>query len=294
MNTKYYSLLRFIYNNDFLHVEDHFGYESRNSSIIKLVKSAWELYLKNSNDPEKIKYFSLYTDDIFNPSLDYSFAITGKEYLDKCMPNFVFDSWPECGIQDYESTFDKMVEMGSMPFEDRRVFWIGAVEHLIDPTPRLMGSEVSKKNSDLFDFRFVQWKQRGLEQWKYTEGYVSILDHCKYRVLIDFGGAGFSARIPLLLASGRPVILVGHPQEAWFYWDGSLVPWKHYIPCGSHDGKDLKEEDIEKVIKWTFKNIESCEEIGKSGQEYAKKYLSKDAVLKKIADVMTKNKNVLN
>ena len=286
MNNPSYASMRFVYNNNFLHVEDNSGYESRNSSMMNLIRTAWDFNLRNSDPPGPIKNFSLFTDDVFNPNLDYSFAITGKEHLDRCMPNFVFDSWPECGIQDYESTFDKMVEMGSLPYEDKRVFWIGAVEHLVDPAPRLMGESVAKRNTNLFDFRFIKWKQRGVDQWKHTDGYVSILDHCKYRVLIDFGGAGFSARIPLLLASGRPVILVGHPQEAWFYWDGSLVPWKHYIPCGPHDGKDLKEEDIESVIEWTFKNLKSCEEIGVCGQEYAKKYLTRDAVIKKISNIM--------
>ena len=116
--------------------------------------------------------------------------------------------------------------------------------------------------------------------------FVSLPDHCKYRVLIDFGGAGYSGRIPLLLASGRPLIIVGHPEEAWFYWDGSMTPWVHYIPCGDKSGNGISKEDILNAIKWTFDNKKKAAEIGKAGQEYAKKYLSQEAVIKKIGKML--------
>lgn len=280
-----YAILEIKYDKNYLSIEDHKGYESRHASMIKLIHEAWDKHVKNSNLLGE-RNISLYTDDIFNPSCDYSFAIPGQEFLYKCMPNYVYDSWPECGIFDYQKTFDLMVSASLNEPVDDRVFWIGAISHLLNPAPRIMGSEVSIENPDLFDFRIIEWKNRGLDQTQHTSGYVTLVDHCKYRVLIDFGGAGFSARIPLLLASGRPVILVGHPQEVWFYWNGSLIPWKHYIPCGSKDGKNLSKSEIKNAILWTFENKEKAKSIGLEGQDYAKNNLNKNYIIDLIGSIL--------
>lgn len=103
---------------------------------------------------------------------------------------------------------------------------------------------------------------------------------------MDFGAAGFSARVPLLLASGRPVILVGRPEEAWFYWDGSLVPWVHYIPCGLKDGSDLTEGMIEETLEWTFENRGLCEQIGSNGRAYALANLTRAAAVARISRML--------
>jgi hypothetical protein len=284
-----YSVLEIHYSNSFLRVEDHKGYESRHPSMIKLLHKAWEKHVKN-NSSESIKYFSLYTDDIFNPNCDYSFAIQGPEFLKRCMPNFIFEGWPECGINDYQQTFDSLVASGFHEPSDDRAFWIGAISHLTDPRPRLLGAQVASEHPQIFDFKIIDWSNRGLDQTKHTKGYVSLQDHCRYRVLIDFGGAGFSARIPLLLATSRPVILVGHPQESWFYWDGSLVPWKHYVPCGSKNGDLLSADHIKDAIQWTFENREQAKLIGAEGQNYAKQKLNRDSIIDLIGNIMLNHK----
>lgn len=270
--------------------EDHGGYESRHQSTMKLIYRAWDKHIKGSQTNQRS--FSLFTDDIFNPYCDYSFAIKNKDQLNKCMPHYVFEAWPECGIHDYQETFNSMVSFGAHDPSDDRAFWIGAISHLINPAPRILGAQVANKNPNKLDFRVIEWKNRGMQQTSHTHGYVSLQDHCKYRVLIDFGGAGYSGRIPLLLASGRPVILVGHPQEAWFYWDGTLIPWTHFIPCGVQNGDSLSFYEIETAINWTFENRTEAENIGKQGQQYAQKYLTRDAVVDLIANIIKKHPSV--
>lgn len=269
--------------------EDHGGYETRHQSMMKLIYRAWDKHIRGNN--MKQKCFNIFTDDVFNPFCDYSFAIKNKDQLSKCMPHYVFEAWPECGIHDYQETFDSMVVYGSKKPLDDRVFWIGAISHLVNPTPRILGAQVSNKNPDKLDFRVIEWKNRGFEQTIHTFGYVSLKDHCHYRVLIDFGGAGYSGRIPLLLASGRPVILVGHPYEAWFYWNNSLIPWKHFIPCGTQNGDGLSSIEIENAVNWTFDNRQEADKIGKQGQEYAQKYLTRDAVVDLIANIIKNHGN---
>lgn len=279
------------YDNNFLRFEDHTAYESRNASMMKLIKEAWELRIRSDSSHDPIKFFRLYTDDVFNPYCHYSFSSKCAETARRSMPNFIFEDWPECGIDSYERIFGEMVRAGNDPYKDDRAFWIGnTAMEVAAYDRRRMGGVVAHDHPDMFDFRFIKWNH-GPDQYKCTPEYVSLPYHCRYRVLIDFGGVGFSARIPLLLASGRPVILVGHPEEAWFYWDGTLVPWEHYIPCGSKDGSDLNENLIFESLDWTFKNLEESERIGRRGQRYALKHLTKRAAVARIGEMMVKHSN---
>lgn len=293
MNPRYANL-DFKFNNTNLYVEDHGGYEKRHESTINLIREAWYSHIKNDLQPEPLRFFTLYTDDVFNPFAHFSFAIDNPMMTNRCMPNFIFDSWPSCGIQDYQETFKDMVVEGSKPCEFERAFWSGVVHH--GCLSRSLGLSVSNKMPDKIEFRSIKWVREGSAQItqqfasnsvSYTPGYVTLPHHCKYRVLIDFGGFGFSARLPLLLASRRPVIIVGRPQESWFYWDGSLTPWEHYIPCGAKDGSDIDEDLIAGSLEWTFKNPKMAAEIGERGQKYALDNLTRSKALERIGHMMS-------
>lgn len=254
---------------------DQGGYQSRSQAVFALVKTAWEKYIKGFDVPSK--EFSINTNDKFETTSDYSLAISDPSQLDRCFPNFIYWSWPEAGIADYKEVFNSMLNEGKKLPTDDRVFWIGALTNQI----RLIGMEVGKERPDLTDFQLMEWlsNQRNASK-NPSSKFVSLLDHCKYRVLIDFGGNGFSARIPLLLASGRPLIIVNRPEEAWFYWDGSLIPWVHYIPCGTSKDKILE------AVKWTFDNRDKAAQIGRAGREYAKKHLSQKVIIEKIGKML--------
>lgn len=274
------------YDSESAEFKERNSFEGRNAAMIRLIKEAWGRFVKGDTSARARRGFSLYTDDAFNGECDYSFSVGSAADAHRSMPSFVFDSWPECGIDSYEAVFSEMVESGSRPHEDDRAFWIGNTScPLSGYDNRRMGLAVSKMHEGILDFRSIEWPA-GEERVKKTGGYVSLPDHCRHRVLIDFGGLGFSARIPLLLASGRPVILVGHPQEAWYYWDGSLVPWEHYIPCGELDGRGVDEARIRDAIQWTFDNRGRASEIGSQGQGYALRHLTRSAAVERIGRML--------
>jgi hypothetical protein len=283
-----YANLDVKYNNFVLHIEDHGGYESRNKSMINLLRDAWYAHIKRDSPPEPNRFFTIYTDDNFNPLTHFSFACPGPELEHRVMPNFIFDSWPECGISDYQSVFDDMASLGSAPPDDDRAFWIGTVfqRSLYPWCPREIGVEVARRRPDLLEFRHIQWTERGLDQFKHTAGYVTMPDHCRHRVLVDFGGIGFSARLPLLLASGRPVVIVGRPQESWFFWDGSLVPWTHYIPCGGKTGESASAESLEAALDWASNNRLESAAIGERGRDYALRHLTRKSAVDRIGSMM--------
>lgn len=249
--------------------------------MINLIRDAWQLGVMGRAS-DATRSFRLYAEDTFNPHCHYSFSANSPENAWRSMPSFVFDRWPECGIDSYEQVFGKMLLSGAEPFRDERAFWIGCLTLGSEQYfRRMMGHAVARRRPDLIDFRSVIWGS-GI-----PSNFVDMQGHCRWRVLVDFGAAGFSARIPLLLASGRPVILVGRPEEAWFYWDGTLIPWVHYIPCGPRDGSGLNEGMIEEILEWTFENKELCEEIGRNGRAYAVEKLTRSAVVGKISGMLS-------
>ena len=253
---------------------DNGGYESRNKSTVRMIEEAFRRSPPNNVVPKRV---TIHTEDGFNPSVDFSYAITGRHQVLRCFPHFLFDSWPEVGIASYSDMFDSMIDAGSTPPTDNRAFWIGANTNAL----RREVCSAAVHYPTYMDFRMMSWNRTDpASLHTHTPQYVSLVDHCKYRVLVDLGAGGFSARLPLLFASGRPVILADRKLESWFYWDGTLQPWVHYIPGG-----DTAKSVIE-AIHWTFVHPEKAYEIGVRGQEYARKHLTHDAAIIKCAELL--------
>jgi len=259
---------------DGLRFEDHGGFEHRNPSTIQLIRDAWERYPPPAPVHSDVR---IHTEDGFNSNAHYSYAITRPADVPRCFPHFLFDCWKEVGIASYQDTFDEMVSAGQMPYTDTRAFWIGANTNSL----RVSACKMAANYPTIMDFRMMRWNRTDPGAlYQHTSSYVSLVDHCRYRVLVDLGAGGFSARLPLLFASGRPVILADRTYESWYYWDGTMMPWVHYIPGGS------TPKSIFDAVSWTLANPEQAEAIGKRGQNYAKEHLTHDAAVKRCAKLL--------
>ena len=87
-------------------------------------------------------------------------------------------------------------------------------------------------------------------------------------------GLGFSARVPLLLHSGRTLLYVEREVSS-FVSDGSVEagvpairPWVHYVPVNA-DLSNLVER-----ARWLLTHPEAAANIAKRGQEHAQRYLT--------------------
>lgn len=269
-------LLDVYFTTNSLQFVDHGGYESRHVSTMKLIRQAWERYIRRPGGrfqtPTAVR---INTGDIQSHhrtlECDLSYSVRGPADVPKCIPHYLFDAWPECGVRDYTETFQEMVTRGSSPPTDDRAFWIGA-------RTNDLRAGVCDLKTPLLDARMMTWTRTDPKALSVnTPAYVSLPDHCAYRVLMDLGAAGFSARVPLLLASGRPLILAERAEEAWYYWDGSLQPWVHYIPCKA------TPEAVLEAIEWTDTHREEADAIGRRGRAYAQTYLTREAVLERVA-----------
>ena len=263
-------------------VQDFGSFETRNSSMEKLIKQSWEKYIKDQI-PHKCFKGIVYTGDRYKKDIRYknSLAMAGKsENYENLIPSFVFESWQQVGIDSYEEKIKSIVKASKeikAKDIDKRVFWIGNCN---SNPERWKYIDYSKNHSDTTLFLPLKWIRDGIKDMsKTTPAFVSLEDHCKYRVLLDGIPNGYSGRIPFLLATGRPIIIHEREFEQWFFYDGTFKPWVHYIPL-----KEMK--DLDKIIKWTIDNKEECEKIGKAGQEYVLEYLNLDKILERTANVI--------
>ena len=262
--------------------QDFGGYESRNSSMQKLIKDAWEKYIKNQISHKCIKGI-VYTGDRYKKDIRYDncFSMAGeKDDYENLIPSFVFESWKEVGINGYEEKINSIVKASKNTNTkdiDPRVFWIGNCN---SNPERWKYIDYTKSNPKTTLFLPLKWIRDGVEDMsKTTPAFVSLDDHVKYRVLLDGIPNGYSGRIPFILATGRPIIIHERPFEQWFFYDGTFKPWVHYIPLANIN-------ELDKIIKWTIDNKEECEKIGKAGQEYVLKYLTIEKILERTANVL--------
>lgn len=93
-----------------------------------------------------------------------------------------------------------------------------------------------------------------------------------WQCFVDVKGAGFSARVPLLMHTGRPLLYVERPGLRTFHEDAAFVsPWKrhhHYIPVAS-DASDILQQ-----AKWALSNMKETDRIALAALSYARCYLT--------------------
>jgi hypothetical protein len=137
------------------------------------------------------------------------------------------------------------------------------------------------ENNENFEFIGMGWtpasKEGQLKRQKATK-YVSLPDHTQYKYLIDVPGVGYSARVKLLLFSGRPLFYVIRSENESYFKD--LKPFKHYIPVRA----DLS--DLEEKYQWAEKNPDVARQIAQNALEYAKNNLTTRAAVFRYSDVI--------
>lgn len=93
--------------------------------------------------------------------------------------------------------------------------------------------------------------------------------------LLDLATGGYSARLKILLHSGRPVFIQDRPWHEW-YWD-QLEPMQNFIPV-RRDLSDLLERQ-----QWARTHPEQAAAIGRAGQELALVKLTREAAVLQLA-----------
>lgn len=187
-----------------------------------------------------------------------------------CGPDWSLVSWPSAGIESFEETTKQIVKEGNNEPLIDKVGWRGNIDtHFTRPLLKNIGDQ----NKDICDFDHIEGSKI-----KTDERAMTLPELVKtYKYLVDIGGIGFSGRLPYLLFSNRPLLLVDRDYVQYFYTD--LEPYVHYVPV-----KQDLSDFIEKV-KWLRNNEEKCKEIAVNAQKFALERFTYENILDKVKEV---------
>jgi hypothetical protein len=246
------------------------GYETRNESVLKLLEAAEQTHELASFAPLMVHT----GDQPINPgdpswsSLAFSRA---AGFRDLPVPDFLFDGWPQVGIDDYAQACEDAAAAGALAAADARLGWIGNC----DTNPiRWQLHALGVEHPQLLDVADVTWVPAadGPRLATAAGNYLSVPDQVRrWGLLLDIEGRGYSARLKLLLHSGRPLLVQERPWEE-FFWP-RLIAWEHFIPVR----RDL--EDLIERVRWSHAHPEEAAAIGRAGQAFARTNLSRAAAL---------------
>lgn len=252
-----------------LRVVDFGGFQTRHESVLRLIAAA-----ESEHGLPDFPPLSVWTGDQPICTSDrwrtLSFS-TAPGYTDVPVPDFLFDGWPQVGLGDYEAACASAAEVARAPAERPVLGWIGNCDtHPV----RWDFHALARQHPDLLEAHHVSWAKPSESGKLATEaGNDMTLEEQVHRwaYLIDLEGRGWSARLKLLLHSGRPVFVQDRPWREW--WWPRLEPMVHFVPV-RRDLSDLLDR-----VRWAQENAADAERIGMAGQRFARDNLTRaDAV----------------
>ena len=253
-------------------LEDFGGWETRNESCIKLIKSAVDqsditssswIYVNTGDRPVNF-FWAGY------PTLNFS---TVTESFSLSCPDFVFDHWSTTGLSDYEVARREISSISTSP-STNRLGWRGAETALI------RRQLVANFKSENFDFELVRWDRSDPNNLK-ASNFLSIAEQIsRWRFLIDIEGTGYSGRLKLFLHSNRAIFIQDRPWKEYFF--EKLHPWEHYVPV-RRDLSDLIE-NLEKIS--SSPHME--QHIVNNARIFAQTYLKRDSAIERWISLIKK------
>jgi hypothetical protein len=240
------------------------NYEERNESVELLIRSALAEY-----GVKDLPWTFICTDDIpFNSPSAVSYRTCSVTAQEACygMPDFLFHRWTSVGVPDFYSTAKELSALSLVPSEMNKVGWRGAATH---PSRDIL---VAFKG-ELFDFSFVQ--PADYPGGGNSSQFITLDESIRrWSWLIDVEGRGYSGRVKLLLASGRPLILVDRPFVEWYMPE--FVAGTHYLSV-RRDLSDLSEK-----VEWLATHDAEARTMGRSAAELSQILFSKSSVLSQV------------
>lgn len=258
---------------------DYGGHGLRNMSTIRMLSIAMCRVKNKLKKSFKVKILTGdFVPEVENEIWAYSrFKNIQKDV--ELIPDFFFDSWKEIGCDIFDEWTKKIVENSKKAPEFDMLFWSGALDMNIPARNKFY--ELAQKN-DKFECQPIIWQRNNWIPNKEIRNNrkITLVEHPKYKYLIDLPCAGYSGRFKALLFSGRPVFKVEDRFEEFFYKD--LKPFVHYIPV-KNDLSDLVEK-----YEWAENNYTAALEIAKNAQEYAIQFLNFENAIQYLEKLIVK------
>jgi hypothetical protein len=265
-------------------VKDHGGYQSHHAATLAVLRETFEKYATDFAN----LHFDFFIGSFDNPESCNDLAAVAPHVLayattPQCRPNiiavpdFIYDNWPEAGIDDYTATCAAIAEASKKSPEHDKLFWIGNAD--MDPL-RLSLLEIAAEHPEDMECISMLWQQSSTASSSRLAAsrFVTLPDHARYSMPLDIRGAGYSGRLKLLMQAGRPVFLVDRRFHEFFY--GHLRPYEHYMP--------VKEDlaDLAAHIAEIKQNKNLAQKLGAGASAFAAKYLTKPHALTVWRDIL--------
>lgn len=203
-------------------------------------------------------------------SLPWTFAETCRTQL---LPDFTFDNWVEAGLlPDFTSLTTRLHDISNNPAEKQVCGWAG------NPKSNYKRQEFAKLASPSLFEVISPSINHGTGGGRLTmEAQTQ-----QWACMVDLPGNGYSGRVPMLLHTGRPLLMVdrdgaGHFTDRVWYAD-MLKPNLHYIPVYSNFSN--LEEAAKKALS------EEGLQIAARAQRLAADNLTRHAAIEHIATLL--------
>lgn len=249
-------------------------FQSRGRSVAALIKEAFDGLGEETRGRMTAFEQVFYLGDVQEDEAVFSFG--GRRKHRNLIPCYVFHSWPEAGIEDYDRTCEQIGQRGNAASRDDRLFWIGNVG--THPTRQTLMSLASQ--DERIQAVGMRWSPDGEVGKKLSvDGtFVSLPDHGYYKYLIDLQGVGYSGRTKILLHSGRPLFYQERKyHEHWFF---DLQPLTHYIPV-KEDLSDLRAK-----LDWAETHPRKCREIASKARQFAHAHLRRENAVARFKEIL--------
>lgn len=253
------------------------AHQSRASSSVEMLRRAMELLHKQGRALPSFCGLRFSLRD--TPGREHTFGYNGRAKF--LVPDYSFLHWREAGhCPDYETVTKRLRELGTRPPKIQKCGWVGSVVGFT----RVVILNASLEFPDLLEAIWPRESEGRAPGRMTMEQQVE-----RYACLLDARGDsnGYSPRVPMLLHTGRPVIYTKRSRETYmdttFYnhLPEKLIPGQHFVPLE-------RDRDLAKQIRWILdpENAEKVRSISQEAQRFAQKYLTLDAAIAYLADVL--------
>eukprot|EP00438_Fugacium_kawagutii_P000151 Skav223601 [mRNA] locus=scaffold493:393360:395780:+ [translate_table: standard] len=270
-----------------------FGYETRAESQAEMLRDAVTLL---NNCSIKLGEFSRKIMSL-NDAADcapWGFtSSTSCQLPTRLIPDFSFYAWPEAGLLPNYSALTQQLRLVSLlPPEKQLCGWAGSL--ITNPVRGKLFELADRKLIEVVTPKATTGTGGGRVSMPEQDGACSVVVVHPFRsalsrsqqvkrwaCLVDAPAAGYSGRVPLLLSSGRVLLLIGRgPNQTTdrTFYAHLLQAWVHYIPV-AHDLSDLNS----KADFVLGKGQQQAQDIARNAQDFAAKHLTYQAAVQRLA-----------
>jgi len=190
------------------------------------------------------------------------------------IPNFSFYNWSDAKSSDFFVTKQNILD-NSVIWENKenKVMWSG-----------IASSDIRKKLNILKDDNFYFYNL--INNYNNNHVYVDLIDHTKYKYLLDMEGVGYSGRFPFLALTGSCVILLENEdtsKDYKLYYDSFFIENIHYLKV-KYSNLDTPEQIDAKIKDAISKN--DCKKIGETCQQFSTDFFTKENILLYMSEIL--------